>query len=417
MTAAARPRVAQADRLAPPIVPARRGRRPLSWALDGAAARRPAARHRRRRRRRRGHPHAAGRLAGRLHAQPGHPAARQGRQGRSRTFARERRVMLKEGEIPDIVEKAVLASEDSNFFQHGGIDAMGHRARRVADLRPAIGAGRLDDHHAAGAEPLPVAREDLAAQDRGGPAGGRAREELQQAADPHPLPEPGEPRARQLRHRGGVALLLRQAGQGAHPGRGGDPGRHHPGAQPLQPLQRRRDGAQAARPGAAPHDRGGLTSPRRSTTKAARTAAARRLAAGARRWFAPYFAEDVRKYLETKYGATSLYEEGLQVRTTLDPAIQRVDREALRQGLVRLDHRRGWRGPIDQLRRRRPQSLEQQELPTWGRRPPVPGRWVQGHRPPKAGRRPAQRSGSASRPTPWTAAASPGPAAASPTTW
>ena len=41
------------------------------------------------------------------------------------TFARERRVMLKQGEIPLVMQQAVLASEDGNFFNHGGIDAMG----------------------------------------------------------------------------------------------------------------------------------------------------------------------------------------------------------------------------------------------------------------------------------------------------
>ncbi|HYN21138.1 MAG TPA: transglycosylase domain-containing protein, partial [Thermoanaerobaculia bacterium] len=41
------------------------------------------------------------------------------------TFARERRIMLKEGQIPPVLEQAVIASEDSNFFQHGGIDALG----------------------------------------------------------------------------------------------------------------------------------------------------------------------------------------------------------------------------------------------------------------------------------------------------
>src|SRR5436305_10147084 len=39
--------------------------------------------------------------------------------------------------------------------------------------------------------------------------------------------------------------------------------------------------------------------------------------------FAPYFAEDVRKYLEETYGDTELYERGLQVQTTLDSQIQR----------------------------------------------------------------------------------------------
>src|SRR6185436_5228749 len=41
------------------------------------------------------------------------------------TFARERRSMLREEQIPQVVKDAVLASEDAHFFRHGGIDAIG----------------------------------------------------------------------------------------------------------------------------------------------------------------------------------------------------------------------------------------------------------------------------------------------------
>jgi penicillin-binding protein 1A len=51
------------------------------------------------------------------------------------TFARERRVMLKESEMPQIMQNAVLASEDANFFRHGGIDAMGIARAAFTDLR------------------------------------------------------------------------------------------------------------------------------------------------------------------------------------------------------------------------------------------------------------------------------------------
>src|SRR5215210_4514347 len=51
------------------------------------------------------------------------------------TFARERRVMLKEHEMPQVMQRAVLASEDANFFRHGGIDAMGIGRAALADLR------------------------------------------------------------------------------------------------------------------------------------------------------------------------------------------------------------------------------------------------------------------------------------------
>src|SRR3954454_3076011 len=51
------------------------------------------------------------------------------------TFARERRVMLKQSEVPKVLEDALLASEDSNFYQHGGVDALGIARAALTDLR------------------------------------------------------------------------------------------------------------------------------------------------------------------------------------------------------------------------------------------------------------------------------------------
>jgi penicillin-binding protein 1A len=58
---------------------------------------------------------------------------------------------------------------------------------------------------------------------------------------------------------------------------------------------------------------------------------------------APYFLEEVRKHLETRYGAKRLYESGLTVRTTLDPALQDTANRAVAAGLRRIDKRRGYR--------------------------------------------------------------------------
>ncbi len=55
---------------------------------------------------------------------------------------------------------------------------------------------------------------------------------------------------------------------------------------------------------------------------------------------APYFVEEVRKYLETKYGATALYESGLTVRTPLDVPVQLAANRAIDRGLRRIDKRR-----------------------------------------------------------------------------
>jgi penicillin-binding protein 1A len=60
---------------------------------------------------------------------------------------------------------------------------------------------------------------------------------------------------------------------------------------------------------------------------------------------APFFVEEVRKYLERTYGAKQLYENGLSVYTSLDVDLQLAANQALEDGLRRLDKRRGFRKP------------------------------------------------------------------------
>jgi len=58
---------------------------------------------------------------------------------------------------------------------------------------------------------------------------------------------------------------------------------------------------------------------------------------------APFFTEEVRKYLEQKYGAKALYEEGLSVHTGVDIRLQRAANRAVDRGLRLVDKRRGYR--------------------------------------------------------------------------
>lgn len=64
-----------------------------------------------------------------------------------------------------------------------------------------------------------------------------------------------------------------------------------------------------------------------------------------------YFVEEVRRQLVERFGEdaadgpNSVYSGGLWVRTTIDPVIQAAAEKALRQGLLRYDAARGWRGP------------------------------------------------------------------------
>src|SRR5678816_1009360 len=54
---------------------------------------------------------------------------------------------------------------------------------------------------------------------------------------------------------------------------------------------------------------------------------------------APYFAEEIRKTLEQEFGADALYQNGLQVQTTLDAELQEAAKRAVDRGLRALDKR------------------------------------------------------------------------------
>jgi penicillin-binding protein 1A len=60
---------------------------------------------------------------------------------------------------------------------------------------------------------------------------------------------------------------------------------------------------------------------------------------------APYFLEEVRRELESRYGAKQLYENGLSIQTALDLRLQEAATQALTEGLRRIDKRRGFRKP------------------------------------------------------------------------
>lgn len=64
---------------------------------------------------------------------------------------------------------------------------------------------------------------------------------------------------------------------------------------------------------------------------------------------ADYFLEEVRRDVKQRYGDKGLYEDGLTVRTTLDTRLQAMAEKAFRDGLVRYDRRRGWRGPYSSV--------------------------------------------------------------------
>jgi len=59
---------------------------------------------------------------------------------------------------------------------------------------------------------------------------------------------------------------------------------------------------------------------------------------------AAYFIENIRRYIQGKYGSDALYREGLEVYTTLDLRAQQAARDAVERGLQELETRQGYPG-------------------------------------------------------------------------
>lgn len=64
-----------------------------------------------------------------------------------------------------------------------------------------------------------------------------------------------------------------------------------------------------------------------------------------------YFAEDIRQYIENseRFGVENLYNRGLKVYSTLDVTVQQITEAALQKGLRMYDKRRGFRRPARNL--------------------------------------------------------------------
>jgi penicillin-binding protein 1A len=64
---------------------------------------------------------------------------------------------------------------------------------------------------------------------------------------------------------------------------------------------------------------------------------------------APFFADSVRAQLVDSLGEKQFVEGGLTVRTTLDPNLQIIAEQAVREGLIAYDRRHGFRGPLKNI--------------------------------------------------------------------
>jgi penicillin-binding protein 1A len=63
----------------------------------------------------------------------------------------------------------------------------------------------------------------------------------------------------------------------------------------------------------------------------------------------PYYTEQVRRYVEEKYGREMLYTQGLTIYTAANIEMQKIAEEEIEKGLRELDKRQGFRGPLKKL--------------------------------------------------------------------
>jgi penicillin-binding protein 1A len=87
---------------------------------------------------------------------------------------------------------------------------------------------------------------------------------------------------------------------------------------------------------------------------------------------APYFVEEIRRYLENKYGADQVHEGGLKVYTSLDVDLQRAANQAVLDGLAAYERRHGWKKSLQNVLAEGG-MIDKYQHPDWDDEPEVNG--------------------------------------------
>ncbi|MCM2269147.1 MAG: PBP1A family penicillin-binding protein [Thermoanaerobaculia bacterium] len=289
------------------------------------------------------------------------------------TYASERRQMIEEGSLPPLLQNAVLAAEDAEFFRHGGIDLVGIVRTAVTNVLHGRRWG-------ASTITMQLARTLM---------GRREKTWDRKIAETFLAVE----LEKRLSKQQVLTLYCNLAflGHGNYGMEAAARDYFGHGVADLSLVEAATLAGILQRPSDY--------SPRRNPDKAAarRNYVLRRMLeegfisrpdhdaavdepvrlaqSPPQREVAPYFAEEVRQQLERDFGSERLYRDGLLVETTLDPTIQAAAELALRDGLTRLDRRRGWRGP---LHRGLTNLADGEAIERLAGRNPDPARWVPG---------------------------------------
>ena len=89
---------------------------------------------------------------------------------------------------------------------------------------------------------------------------------------------------------------------------------------------------------------------------------------------APYFVEEIRRYLEKKYGSEDVHQNGLRVYTTLNLEWQKAANRATLNGLAAYEKRHGWKGNLENVLAAG-LPLDRYQHPDWAR-PISPGSYL-----------------------------------------
>ncbi|MEL7028383.1 MAG: transglycosylase domain-containing protein, partial [Pseudomonadota bacterium] len=284
-------------------------------------------------------------------------------------FARERRLFVPVGAVPDHVKAAFISAEDKSFYEHGGIDVRGIGRAALVNVQSYLtGSGRLE-----GASTITqqVAKNFLLTSER--TIERKVKEQLlalriERAYTKDEILELYLNEIYLGNRSYGVAaaalnyfeksldqLTLDEAAYLAALPKA--PNNYHPVRAKERAIERRNwviDRMAA---------NGYITGIIADSAKTRDLVATTR-PVGAQFAAAEYFAEEVRRQIYDIYGDEALYDGGLSVRTTLDPGMQQIARKALRKGLVAYDRRHGWRGPIAVLERGPDWQEELNDIPS-----------------------------------------------------
>jgi penicillin-binding protein 1A len=280
------------------------------------------------------------------------------------TFALERRIQVTWDEIPDVVKDAIISVEDQNFFTHWGIDFYGIARAGLKDLmarRVVEGGSTLTQQ---------LSKNLFLTPDR------TLRRKIQEAM-----------LAIQIeRYYTKEQILTRYCNQHfmGHGQYGFAAAAEYYFGKELKKLNIEEAAMLAAlprspinyspilHPGRALTRRNyaidRMVAERKITVEQGEEAKSHPIALAEKQRpdeLAPYFVEELRRYLEKKYGTSAVHEGGLRVYTTLNVEAQKAANAAVRTGLRVYDKRHGWRGAGRNLLAEGIKDLAAYELADW----------------------------------------------------